>query len=59
MRQRQPHRADLLPAGNEAVEDAARDDEVRARVVVAEGQAEMRVVDRGRPTEEKDEQRGG
>ena len=29
MRQRQPDGADLLPAGREAVEDAARDDQVR------------------------------
>ena len=44
MRQRQPDRADLLPAGRDAVEDAAADDEVAARVVVAEREAEMRVV---------------
>ena len=36
MGQRQPHRADLLPAGRHVVEDAPRDDEVRLRVVVAQ-----------------------
>ena len=36
--QRQPDRADLLPAGREVVDDAPRDDEVRLRVVVAQRQ---------------------
>ena len=36
VRQRQPDGADLLPAGREAVEDAARDDQMAARVVVAQ-----------------------
>ena len=40
MGQRQPDRADLLPARRDAVEDAPRDDEMAARVVVAEGEAE-------------------
>ena len=44
MRQRQPHGADLLPAGRQAVEHAARDDEVRLRVVVAEREP-LRVID--------------
>src|SRR3954452_6209623 len=44
MRQRQPHRADLLPSGRDAVDDAAADDEMTARVVVAQREAEMRVV---------------
>jgi len=43
MRQRQPDGADLLPAGQEAVDDATRDDEMRARVVVAQRQAGGRV----------------
>ena len=46
VRQRQPDGADLLPAGRQAVEDPPRDDEVRARVVVAERQAGVRVVQR-------------
>ena len=46
MRQRQPDRADLLPAGHDAVEDTARDDEVGAGVVVAERETDRRVVDR-------------
>ena len=46
MRQRQPHGADLLPPGRDAVDDAARDDEVAARVVVAEREAEPMVVTR-------------
>ena len=44
MRQRQPHRADLLPARRDAVEDPARDDQMAARVVVAEREAEPMVV---------------
>ncbi len=32
--ERQPYGADLLPAGHQAVEDAARDDEVGARIVM-------------------------
>ena len=36
VRQRQPHRADLLPPGRDVVDDAPRDDEVRLGVVVAE-----------------------
>jgi hypothetical protein len=47
VRQRKPHGADLLPAGRQAVEDPARDNEVRARVVVRERETEAEVVDRG------------
>ena len=36
VRQRQPHGANLLPAWRQAVEDAARDDEMRLGVVMAE-----------------------
>ena len=39
VRQRQPDGADLLPSRRQAVEDAPRDDEVRARVVVREREA--------------------
>ena len=39
MRQRQPDGADLLPARRQAVEDAPGDDEMAARIVVAERQA--------------------
>ena len=38
VRQRQPDGADLPPARREAVDDAARDDQMRARVVVTERQ---------------------
>ena len=44
MRQRQPDRADLLPARRDAVDDAPRDDEMAARVVVAEREAEPVIV---------------
>jgi hypothetical protein len=47
VREREPHGADLLPAGRDAVEDSARDDEVGARVVVAEREIRARVVYRG------------
>jgi hypothetical protein len=40
MGQRQPDSADLLPSRRDAVEDSARDDEVAARVVVTEREAE-------------------
>jgi hypothetical protein len=59
VRERQPHGANLLPAGDDAVEDAARNDEVRARVVVAERETDEGVVDRRGPTKENDEQRSG
>ena len=39
VRQRQPDRADLLPSRRQVVEDAARDDQVRLRVVMAENEA--------------------
>ena len=45
MRQRQPDRADLLPARRQAVENAPRDDQMRARIVVGERETEPRVVD--------------
>src|SRR5262249_16612642 len=47
VRERQPHGADLLPAGRDAVGDPPRDDEVAARVVVAEREPERVVVPRG------------
>jgi len=56
VRQRQPHGADLLPARQQAVNDPARDDEVRPRVVVAEREAGRCVVERGR---RPDQERGG
>jgi len=43
---RQPHGADLLPAGRQAVEHSPRDDEMTAGVVVAERQAEAVIVNR-------------
>ena len=46
MGQRQPHGANLLPARRDAVDDAPRDDEMAARVVVAEREAERVIVDR-------------
>ena len=47
MRKREPDGADLLPSGHEAVEHPARDDNMRARVVVAQRQADRGVVPRG------------
>ena len=58
MRQRQPDGADLLPARRDAVEDAARDDEVAARVVVAEREAEPMVVQRGDRADDRGDDRG-
>jgi membrane protein YqaA with SNARE-associated domain len=55
--ERQPHGADLLPAGRQAVEDPARDDEVRARVVVRQRQAELVVVPGGRRAGERNRER--
>ena len=46
MGQRQPDRADLLPTRRNAVDDPARDDEVPARVVVGERQAELMIMPR-------------
>ena len=46
--QGQPDRADLLPARRQAVEDATRDHEMRARVPVSERQPGAVVVN-GRP----------
>jgi len=58
--QRQPDGADLLPAGRDAVGDPARDDEVTARVVVAERETEALVEQRGQrtPRERRGENRG-
>src|SRR5213082_3026467 len=53
MRQRQPDGADLLPSRRDAVEDAARDDQMSARVVVAEREAEPVVVPRGDSADER------
>ena len=47
VRQRQPHAADLLPAGHQAVEDSPRHDQVGAGIVVAEGEPKVRVVESG------------
>ncbi len=46
VRQRQPHRANLLPSGCDAVEDAPRDDQMSARVVVAECETEAMIMER-------------
>ncbi len=49
MRKGQPDRADLLPAGRDVVDDAARDDEMRLRVVVGEDEVRAQEDDpRGR-----------
>ena len=48
MGQRKPDRADLLPAGGQAVDDSPRDHKMGASIVVAERQAGMRVVERSR-----------
>jgi len=48
MRQRQPHRSNLLPARRDAVEDAPGDDEMPARVVVAERETQAMVVKGGK-----------
>ena len=54
MRKGQPDRADLLPACRLALEHAAGDDEVRARVVMREREAEPMVMDRGNDADERD-----
>ena len=46
VRQRQPHGANLLPSRSDAVEDSPRDDQMPARVIVAEREAEPMIVDR-------------
>src|SRR5262245_13932010 len=46
MRQRQPHGADLLPSGRDAVENPPRDDQMSARIVVREREAERVVMPR-------------
>src|SRR5205823_5692300 len=43
----QPDGANLLPAGRDAVDDPPRDDEMAARVVVAERETESMVVESG------------
>ena len=45
--QRQPHGANLQPARREAVDHAARDNQVPARIVVAQRQAGAKIHDRG------------
>ncbi|PYR57659.1 MAG: hypothetical protein DMF85_13025 [Acidobacteria bacterium] len=54
MRERQPDGADLLPAWQQTIDDPPRDDEVRARVVVGERQAEAEVVAGGGGAGERD-----
>ena len=56
-RQRQPYRADLLPSGREVVDDAPRDDQVRARIVVRERQAKLVIVIRGGGASDRDDGR--
>jgi hypothetical protein len=46
MGQWQPDGTDLLPPGRDAVENATRDDEVAARIVMTQGQAGTSEVDR-------------
>ena len=62
VRQRKPHGADLLPSGSEAVDDAARHDEMRTRIVVAQRQTGRGVVDgrrgSGRQRRRGDQKRG-
>ena len=56
--QRQPDRADLLPSRRDAVEDSTRDDEVSARVVVAEREAQLVIVQsRGRADDRRGDRR--
>lgn len=45
MRQRQPHRANLLPSRRDAVEDSSRDYEVTSSIVVAQRQSQVVVVE--------------
>ena len=44
--QRQPDGSNLLPSRSDAVEDPARDDQMSARVIMAEREAEAMIVDR-------------
>ena len=53
----QPYGADLLPARDEVVEHAARNDEVGACVPVAEGQSRPRVVHRGQGARDENRER--
>ena len=48
MRQRQPDGADLRVLRRQAVEHAARDDEMRLRIVVAERESALVIDERGR-----------
>jgi hypothetical protein len=54
VRQRQPHRADLLPSGCQAVENTAGDDQVGARVIVGQREAELEVMNGGECAGERD-----
>jgi hypothetical protein len=44
----------LLPAGDEAVKDAARNDEVRTRIVVGQREPRAMYVNGGDETEQRD-----
>ena len=54
MRQREPDGADLLPSRREAVEHAARDDEMGARVVMGKRQAEAVIMDGREDADQRD-----
>ena len=55
MRERQPDGTDLPPSGCQAVDDAARDDEMRLGVIVGQDEAFVEVDDpRGEPGEQRD-----
>jgi hypothetical protein len=47
VRQRQPHGAVLLPSRSDAVEDSPSDDQMPARVIMAERETEPMIMDRG------------
>ena len=53
MRQRQPHGANLLPAGRDAVDDATSDDEMPARIVVAQRESESMIVKGGQRADDR------
>ena len=55
MWKRQPDGAELLPARRDAVENAARDDQMAARIVVAEREAEPMVEERDERAAERSE----
>ena len=50
---RQPHGADLLPAGRDAVGDPPRHDQMASRVVVGQREAEPVVMNRDEDTAER------